>query len=88
MRRKKKNQLTRTIFIPTTILYVNFLPWIGLHSEDVGDSIELHLYNEDDEGANLRISGNISEVHDLTDFLLEEIREAETELKEYGYIKV
>jgi len=83
---RKKNKIVRTIFVPFNILYIHFLPWVELNEEEIGDSIKMHLYNEDDEGANLRITGNREEVHALTDFLLEEIRVTENEYLEHGYI--
>jgi len=86
--RRKRNKSTRNIFIPFNTLYISFLPWIEIHHEDVGDSIELCLYNETNEGANLRINGLKEEVDALMEFLQDEIAESETEFKELGYIRV
>jgi len=88
MKTKKKTRISRTIFVPFNVLYINFLPWVELNEEEIGDSIKMKLYNEDEEGANLRITGNPTEVHDLTDFLLDEIRETENEYLTHGYIPI
>ena len=88
MKRKKKNHNTRNIYIPTTILYVLFMPWVELHSVEFGDSLSLQLYNEADDGANLQISGLADEVDALMEFLQDEIACADTELIELGYIKM
>jgi len=77
-RKKKQITSTRNIFIPHDILYLGFLPWVEDNVEEL-DGLDLIIYYEDEDGADLSISGLKEEVDALTDFLLEEIAEAATE---------